>query len=584
MKKIIFAVFLFATFIFAVEVKSFKMTTNSANIASGDIITIVAELSTNGAANTDIPQFLQSDDYSVLSANKSQSSSTSISMINGKTTTERTVTTRFLYQIRFNSQKTTTLPPLSLTIDGKKYATNSITFNIGEEKPAEQSPVSVRFIRERSALYKGEQAKLTIRVQVRAGSNAQLTNDGYSRFINELREKLSEKFTLVQFSNSAQEKQEIINGMQHIVYDFAFNLVPLDTGKIYISPIPLSYVITERGRGRDPFDDFFGGGFFSNTRQMSASASSPSLSYAINEIPKPMPKDFKGIIGEVKLSGNLSVDSVAAGEAVTLKVTMSGKMSSALMGEIELEKNPDLDIFPPEREVKQDTTANGITTTKRYSWMIIPKKEGEYNIPVKEIVWFDPSSAKFKTASAGNFKFKSSAGNYEQKIQARRYLTQSEIATLGDDIRYIKTQISTNDIEEKFSKKHLFTIFAIIWAIALILILIKLKTVIFPKNIHEEKRSKAYSAAIREISKKNISEISAILKYLSTKTGKECGSMKYDDLEKLLESRKVAKTTCEKLTKYFRDVEMSRYAANDSQKEHVKEGIEILKSIDREIK
>ena len=584
MRKIILAVLLIITFIYAVEVKSFKMTTNSTNISSGDIVSVAAELSTDGAFNADIPQFPQSDDYSVLSANKSQSSSTSISMINGKTTTERTVTTRFMYKIRFNSQRTITLPPLSVAVDGKRFSSNSITFNIGEERPAEQSPVSIRFIRERSALYKGEQTKLTIRVQVRAGTNAQLTNDGYSKFIHELREKLSEKFTLVQFSNSAQEKQEIINGTQHIVYDLTFNIVPLDTGKIYIPPVPISYVITERSRGRDPFDDFFGGGFFSNVRQIPASASSPPLSYAINEIPKPMPKDFKGIIGEVKLSGNLSNDSVAAGEAVTFKVTMSGKMSSALMGEIELEKNPDLDIFPPEREVKQDTTANGITTTKRYSWMIIPKKEGEYNIPVKEIVWFDPSSAKFKTVSAGNFKFKSSAGNYDQKIQARRYLTQSEIATLGDDIRYIKTQISTNDIEEKLSKRILFKIFAAIWAAALILILIKLKTVLFPKNIHEEKRSKAYSAAIREINKKNISEISAILKYLSVKTGKECGSMKYDDLEKLLESRKVAKNTCEKLTKYFRDVEMSRYASNDSQKNHVKEGVEILKSIDREIK
>ena len=271
------------------------------------------------------------------------------------------------------------------------------------------------------------------------------------------------------------------------------------------------------------------------------------------------------------------------GDAVTLRITKSGRMPSSLMGEIELGRNPDLDIFPPERRITTDTTAAGINTRIQYSWLIMPRREGEFTIPVRDIVWFDPNSATFRTASAGNFKIKASGGNVE-RVQARRYLTQSEIATLGDDIRYIKTSFSTNDIKERFERRTLLHLFLSAWILAFILILIKLKLVLFPKNIHEEKRSKAYSAAVRALNKNTASEISAIIKYLSTKTGKECGSMKYDEIEKVLGERKVKSETCEKLTKYFREVEMSRYAAAGSSKNLAKNGIEILKQIEREFK
>lgn len=586
-RNIIIILFLFVNFLFAVEVKSFRMTTNNTNISAGDVVQVFAELALSGNASVDIPQFPQSENYTVLGANKSQSSSTSISMVNGKTTTDKTITIRFSYQIQFNSQKTVNLPPLLLTIDGKQTASNGITFNIGEQAPEESKPVSVKFIRNRSTIYKGEQATLTIRVLVRANSGAQLTNDGYIGFLNNVQEKLSEKFNATPLSNSPQTKQEVVNGVPHFIYDLPFNLVPTDTGKVTIPAMPILYVVEDRSEGRDPFDGFFG---FSSVRQKQASVSSPALKYTINSLPKPMPKNFTGIIGEVKLTGNLSKDSLAAGESATLKVTMSGKMPPNLMGEIELGKNPDLDIFPPERKVTTDTAANGLNTKKQYSWMIVPKREGEFSISVPEVVWFDPSSATYKTAKAGNFMIKASAGEGGEKVQARRYLTQSEIATLGDDIRYIKTAFAENDIKEKFSRKTLWQIFIAIWILALILVLIKLKLVLFPKNANEEKRSKAFSSAVKELNKiavgkeKSASEISAILKYISAKTGKECGSMKYDEIEKVLNERKVKKETCENLTKYFREVEVSRYAANNSHENLAKNGIEILKQIEREFK
>ena len=579
MKKILVILLFCVSFLFAVEVRGFRMTTNNTNISAGDVVSVMAELTTNGAVSVSIPQFPQSSDFSVLSSNQSQSTSTSISMVNGRTTTERTTTTRFLYQIKFNSQNSVSLPPLSLTINGEQITSNPITFNIGTA-PAQESPVSVRFIRDRSTLYKGEQTILTIRVQVRANAGAQLTNDGYTRFLHGLQERLSEKFTMTPLSNSPQTSQELINGIPHFLYDLTFCIVPTDTGRIAIPAMPISYAIEERSRGRDPFEGFFG---FSSVRQRQATASSPPLTYTINALPRPIPANFTGIIGEIRLSGNLSKDSVAAGEAITLRITMSGRMSPNLMGEIDLGRHPDLDIFPPERRITTDTTANGISTRKQYSWMIVPRREGEFPISVRDVVWFDPNSATFRTASAGNFRIRASAGNGE-RIQARRHLTQAEIATLGDDIRYIKTAFSTNDIRERFERKTLLKTFIAIWVLAAILILVKLKLVLFPKNQNAEKRSRAYSSAVRALNKKTASEISAIIKYLSIKTGKECGSMKYDEIEKTLGERKVKKETCENLTKYFREVEMSRYAAAGTQKNLAKDGIEILKQIEREFK
>ena len=300
MKKTLTILLLCINFLFAVEVKSFRMTTSSTNISAGDVVRIEAELVTDRRVSVNIPQFPQSQDYSVLSANSSQSSSTSISIVNGRRTSENTVSTRFSYQIRFNSQKSVSLPPLSLTIDGKQFTSNGIAFNVSET-PVRESPVSVRFIRERSTIYKGEQAILTIRILVRANANAQLTNDGYVRFLNSIQERLTEKFTLMPLSTSPQATQELINGIPHTIYDLAFNIVPLDTGRITIPAMPISYLIEERSGGRDPFDGFFG---FSSVRQRQATANSPAFTYTINAVPRPMPANYTGIIGEIRLSGS----------------------------------------------------------------------------------------------------------------------------------------------------------------------------------------------------------------------------------------------------------------------------------------
>ena len=580
------ALFLFASLSFAAEVRHFSMTTNNTNVSVGDIVTVMLELQTNASVSLNIPQFAQNEAFTVLGSNRSQSSSTSISIVNGRRTSENTVITRFTYQIRFNSAGRTVLPSVSLNIGGNQVSSNSISFNVGaggeQTQAARQSPVSVRFIRERSTIFKGEQVRLTVRVQVRAASGAQLTNDGYVRFISAIQEALSGNFTVSALVTSPTTTQEVINGVPHTVYDLPFNIVPLDTGRFTVPPIAVSYITEERS-GRDPFEGFFGGFFASRQRQ--AVTNSPALSFTVNDVPRPFPSNFRGIIGEVRLSGTLSGDSVAVGEAVTLRATMTSRLPSAIMGDLEIDRVPHLNIFAPERRITRDTSETGITTTKHFSWIIIPQREGVFEIPMREIVWFDPNSSTFRTASAGRFTLRAQGKNeHEQRIVARRHLTQNEIAALGDDIRYIKSQLSRNDLRQRFELQTLLKVFWMIWAAALILIAVKLKTVFFAKDVHEQKRSKAYSLAVREMSKGKTSEISAILKYLSAKTGKECGSMKYDEIEKLLESRGLSESARKNLTTFFRNVEMTRYASADLQKNHSKEGVEILKNIDKEIK
>ena len=579
------AILIFLAFIsaFCLEVKSFKTTTNSVNIPNESVIFVVAELLTDGNVSGEIPQFPTSEDYSVLSSNRSQSSSRTVSIVNGKVTNENNVVTRYSYQIRINTKKTAvTLPPLSINIGGNSFSSNAITFNIGEKLEANH-PVSISFLRDRSTVYKGEQSRMTVRVAVRAGTNAQLTTEGYNAFLSSFVDKLSANFTVTQLSKNIDSRVEVINGINHQIYDLPLNLVPLDTGRVAIPQIPVTYIVQDRDRGRDPFDiGFFG---FSSVRQRQDVASSPALVYTIRDLPRPAPKGFTGIIGEIRLSGNVSSDSVEAGDAVTLRITMNGRMSAAVMGEIELEKNSDLDIFPPERRVRQDTSAAGINSRKEYSWMIVPRKEGRFKIPSREVTWFDPASATYKVASTGDFFISAAKGDYSQQPTTRRYLTQSEIATLGDDIRFIKMNYSTSDIHENPQNiRNIAYMLTALIAACVIMVLIKIKILLFPRNLHEERRSKAYTEAVRSLNKGKISEISALINYLSAKTSRECGSMRYDEIESLLAGRNVSEEVCKRLTGYLRQVEMSRYSSGGVTTDFAKSGIEILKSIDREIR
>lgn len=577
---------LLAFVVTAVEVKHFRLSTATTTVAAGESIWVQASLATNKNAKFDAPQFVKSTQYQITGSTQNQSSSSSISIINGKQKMERTITTQLRYLVYFPTKGQVTLPALNLSINGETVTSNSITFNVGEA-PKVEAPVAVRYIRDRSTVYRGEQLRLTVRIQQRLNTNAALTNEGYSQFLNALQIQLSNSFNLTPLSDRPSNEQTLINGVPYLVYDFTFNLVPLDTGSVSIKPLPFSYAEqqTNQRRSNDPFESFFG---FSTVQNIQKRIYAPRLSYTIKPLPS-APRAYTGIIGSVALKGSLSTDTIPAGEGLTLKISLSGRMKPTALGEVSLPKLPDCEIFTPEKRITQDTTARGVYSRKQYTWMLIPQKEGEFHIPTISVVWFDPVTGTYKTEKVGPYTVHVIPGSGE-KLNTRRYLTQETIATIGDDIRYIKTNLDNNDQPPFIYKsRKVLLVFFIPWMISLFLVGYKIKQRFFPENLRLSTRKRAYTRAAATLiaigkKKQTDSPVTVFERYIASKSGANVGALRREELESLLVTHHVQPAIAKQLTEYLNTVEMARYLPTKEAQEHITAGIHLLKTIEKEFR
>jgi hypothetical protein len=99
-----------------------------------------------------------------------------------------------------------------------------------------------------------------------------------------------------------------------------------------------------------------------------------------------------------------------------------------------------MEVYDPE---KNNTTAirnNVIFGTREYKYVMIPQREGAYNIPSPKFVYFDTDSKTLKTLETKSFSIRVTPGKViASSIPRSSMQSRQEIKMLGQDIRFIKT-------------------------------------------------------------------------------------------------------------------------------------------------
>jgi hypothetical protein len=568
------------------SVKSFTLTTDKTDLSTGEAIIVMAELNIDKKSNIVMPQFPVSEEYKVVGSDSRQSSSSSISIVNGRRSVSKNITTSYYYKVLFPKTGKVTLPPLKISVDGEEHSTEGISFNIGVKRVVRN--VSVVFNRPKKILYKGEQSYLNVELRFKNESSAKPTNEGINKFITDFSKEIETKFATSLTIDQIEPKHKTINGVSHLVIELPYLVTPLSDGDITVGPLTLNYVNQKQVQSRDAFGgSFFGGSsLFSRVENSAAVASTPKLNYTVKTLPLP-PKNYNGAIGKIRLTGKLSSNSVPSGEGVTLSLTVSGKMRAKALGDISVPAIDGVEQFTPEKTVTTDTTSYGFRSKKRYNYMLIPHNEGVVTVPAVEVVWFNTETGAYVTEKAGPFNLTVTKG-VMQKIERRRYLTKESLNAVGDDIRFIKTSLPTK-AENVKSYKSDFYIYLLLtpWFLALILLVIKIRVRFLPKNRANEKKRKALGLAVKElhnieIGKSAESPVASVERYLASTTGTGVGSVTRVELEGQLKLRGVSDDSTTALSKFLEGVEMQRYAGVSSVAS-AKEGIALLKKIDKEI-
>jgi hypothetical protein len=94
------------------------------------------------------------------------------------------------------------------------------------------------------------------------------------------------------------------------------------------------------------------------------------------------------------------------------------------------------DVYESSSDVNVGFAGSTVQGRKTFKFVIVPRKDGEYDWPGIELSFFDPESEKYSFVSTGNLQFTVLPS---QKQETVTYRTGAEsVVSVGEDINYIK--------------------------------------------------------------------------------------------------------------------------------------------------
>lgn len=239
---------------------------------------------------------------------------------------------------------------------------------------------------------------------------------------------------------------EVLDGNRYTVWEIKkMVLFPQQSGTLLIDPMELECLVRVKvasQRSADPFsifnDPFFGMG---GVQDIKHSFKSEPVKIVVNELPANAPTYFKGAVGELNFDARLDKNVTKANEAVNLKIKISGNGNLKLADIQDLELPTDLESYDPKITENFKATSSGVNGTKVIEYLIIPRIEGEYEIPKISFTYYSISKRQYLSKTAGPFLLKVEKGNGTQATISTGRTEKSDFQLLGTDIRYIKNSV-----------------------------------------------------------------------------------------------------------------------------------------------
>ncbi|MEI6035889.1 MAG: BatD family protein [Verrucomicrobiae bacterium] len=396
---ILAALFLAATSLCAQEIVA-GLSSSRAQV--GEPVQLVVTI--RGARGADVPQTLAVDGLRINLAGRS----TQFEMRNFKMSSSLTYT----YMIVPQFEGEFTIPSFGITIEGKTYPTQAMRLAVSGSAIAPQIPSLPQnasplppgtagspqnngrpFFGELVLAKKSAYAGEVVPIELRFYFNTRISGQVSERPIFS-----GEGFTVQKFSN-AVKRDQVIGGTNYSVFSFQSAITPVKSGTLEIPAASLEARLKIPGKAPQGLDDFFSNlplpqGMFAEDQDVKVESGAQKLE--VTALPKDgRPEDFSGAVGKFTMEASVSPRKAAAGEPVTLRVTVSGQGNFEGMGAPALSDDEGWRTYPPSDKF-QSADAIGFTGEKTFEFAIVARQD-QSRTPGARLSYFDPSTGKYAT-------------------------------------------------------------------------------------------------------------------------------------------------------------------------------------------
>ncbi len=299
--------------------------------------------------------------------------------------------------------------------------------------------------------YKGEQVIMTYKIYTRIDFN--LTSGFHAP---EKKGFWSENLLLDQ--KYIKPQQEVINGKRYISYELGREaLYAQEDGnlKIDVMDLPIQAVFYTS----QPINI----GFFtiqaSRPDPQQITLKTNPLNVKVKHLPSGAPDGFDGAVGTFEISGGVDKDNTRVNEAITYTLTVKGQGNLTLIDNPSVSFPNIFEAYDPDVEDKINRSANGISGSRTYKWVLIPRSEGSFEIPQFKFAYFDPTTGKYETRTIDAQKITVEKGDPKLMQNA----SSGDNHGVREDINYIKPSLTPI---KKTSHTWFWIVEALIFALA----------------------------------------------------------------------------------------------------------------------
>lgn len=608
MRKIIFLLF---TILAAWQVKAadkVRFVAEAADVVvSGDQVRLVFTVNSQDIKDFRAPSI---KGFDVLMG-PSRSQQSSIQIINGKRTSNSS--TAFTYILLAGSPGTYTIPAASVEVNGEKVFSNAISIKVlpqdqnsgnsgnngGGSASSSRSQAAGSRISANDLFITATASKTTVHEQ----EAILLTYKVYTVVnLRQLRGDMPDlKGFHTQEVDLPQQKKFTLEHYKGRNYNTTvwsqYVLFPQQTGKLEVPSITFDGVVAQQTVSDDPFDAFFNGGGYVEVKKK---ITTPKVVINVQPLPS-KPAGFAGAVGEFKLASSINATDVKTNDAVTIKLTLSGTGNMKLIGTPEVKFPQDFEIYDPKVTDDYKLTNSGLTGTKTFEYLAIPRHAGNFTIPAVEFTYFDLKSNSYKTlkTEAYNLKVAKGQGNADQVISD--FTNKESVKMLGKDIRFIK--LGDSSLRPKgdffFGTVGYYLCYLIPLLLFVVFAVIYRQKALENANVAKVKTKKANKVATRRMklagkllveNKKNEfydEVLKALWGYISDKLSIPVSQLSKDNIEAELTNYGVQEALIAEFIGVLNECEYARYAPgneNEAMDKVYSASVEVISKMENSIK
>ncbi len=290
------------------------------------------------------------------------------------------------------------------------------------------------------------------------------------------------------------------------------------------------------------------------------------------------PDGFSNAVGSFSLTSRLDKQEAATGDAVALRVRLSGRGNLKMVPDLQLPKLPGFTVYSSKRTDNLSPSEGGaIGGEKTWEYVLVPRTPGSHTLPPVSFSYFDPERGTYETLSTAPLQLEVSLGaEGGDALGGLSGISKQSLTRVGTDIHFIKL---AGDFERADVPPYRSFWF---YALAVIPLLVNAGALLYrreerrrsgdPVTARSRKARREALKKLRAAAKAGRSETvkfydgaaAALSGYLEDRFDLPGISLTADTLERALQEKSVAPETVEEAVACLQECDFGRFVAADA--------------------